>query len=291
MAVKHSIVFLGTGPVAADSLQSLIKTFDIEAVITKAVPLHHRGIAPVEELAKAHNLPLLFANTKNELDDLVRKTDFLSSLGVIVDHGVIVSQEVIDSFLLGIVNSHFSLLPQWRGADPITFSILSGQQKTGVSLMLIEPTLDTGKLITQKTLAIAKDETTPSLTDKLVTLSNELLDSYLPRYIEGKIIPHAQPHPDRATFSRKLTKQDGILDITKPAIQLEREIRAYDGWPKSRITAFTHTVIVTKAHVSSNANDGLFFRCGDGNYLVIDELTAPSGKRMTGEAFLKGYAK
>jgi methionyl-tRNA formyltransferase len=287
---SKTILFFGSGPVAAASLESLADNFEIEMVITKAVPAHHKGIAPVEALAQSLNLPLLFASTKTELDKLIEQHTFKSPVGVVVDYGVIISEKVIDSFPLGIVNSHFSLLPEWRGADPITFSILSGQEKTGVSLMVIEPTLDTGKLITQKVLPISPDDTTPSLTDKLVAFSNQLLAEYLPRYIEGEIVPKNQPHPDRVTFSRKLTKDDSILDFKKPSPQLEREVRAFAGWPKSRATVLGQDIIVTKAHVSKTAETKLDIPCGDGQYLSIDELIGPSGRKMDAKSFLNGYA-
>lgn len=291
MVLRPSIVFLGSGPVASASLQSLLDTFEIEVVITKAVPAHHKGIAPVEELAKGHGLEIIYANTKGELDDIVKNRHFASRVGVIVDYGVIVSQAVIDRFPLGIINSHFSLLPEWRGADPITFAILSGQPKTGVSLMVIEPSLDTGKLITQKILPIDPDDTTPSLTTKLVNLSNTLLAEYLPRYIDGEIKAKQQPHPDRATYSRKLSKQDSILDISKTADQLEREVRAFAGWPKSRATIFGKDIIVTKAHVDQHPTGALELVCKGDSYLVIDELIGPSGKVMSGQAFLNGYGR
>lgn len=290
MNTSKTILFFGSGPVAAASLASLVDHFTIELVITKAVPTHHKGEAPVEVLAKQLGLPTLYANTKKELDELIDLNQFDSTVGVIVDYGVIVSQEVIDRFPLGIVNSHFSLLPQWRGADPITFSILSGQEKTGVSLMVIEPALDTGKLITQKVLPIAPDDTTPTLTEKLIALSNTLLAEYLPRYIDGDITPKNQPHPDRVTFSRKLTKADSVLDFKKPAAQLEREIRAFNGWPKSRMTLLGHAIIVTKAHVSTVGETKLDIPCGDGQYLSIDELIGPSGRKMDAKSFLNGYA-
>ncbi len=126
------------------------------------------------------------------------------------------SQRVIDAFPLGIINSHFSLLPHLRGADPITWSIANGDEKTGVSLMLVDTGLDTGKLITSRSLALDGTETTPSLTDKLITLSDELLQEYIPRYLAGDVSPRAQPHPDRATYARKLTKDDGRIDWTSP---------------------------------------------------------------------------
>lgn len=288
--MSKTIVFFGSGPVAAQSLEFLAAHFDIEVVITKSVPAHHKGIAPVEELARTLGLPTLFASTKRELDTIITEQNFKSSIGIIIDYGVIVSQMVIDAFELGIINSHFSLLPQWRGADPITFSILSGQQKTGVSLMIIDEGLDTGTLITQRNIGIEPTDTTPTLTDKLVTLSNELLLKYVPRYTDGEIKLRHQPHPDLATFSCKLTKADSILDFSKPADVLEREVRAFTGWPKSRMSYGIHPIVVLKAHVETTKKTPLSMLCGDGAFLVIDELTAPSGKTMTAEAFVRGYA-
>lgn len=288
--ISKTIVFFGSGPVATKSLDFLSTLFDIEAVITKPVPLHHKGIAPVESLAKKLGLRLLFAGTQNDLNEVIDKHKFHSSLGVIIDYGVIASEQVIQSFRLGIVNSHFSLLPKLRGADPITFSILSGESKTGVSLMLIENDLDTGKLLAQKSTEIQTNETTPSLTIRLIDLSNKMLEQYIPLYFEGKIKPKAQPHPDRATYSRKLTKNDSKIDWSKPADVIEREIRAFIGWPGSKAELFGKSITVTKAHVTSTKDDDLDMQCGNGLYLSIDELIAPSGKTMDSKSFINGYA-
>lgn len=292
------VVFFGTGPVAAASLTSAAHDFDIETVITKASPPHHKGIAPIERVASSLNIPILFANTRKELDELFEGKTFESQIALIVDHGVIISQKVINYFPLGIINSHFSLLPQWRGADPISYSLLSGQTKTGVSLMVIEPTLDTGKLITQKVLAITPDDTLPSLTDKLVTLSNDLMREYLPRYINGEIKPKNQPHPNRATYSAKLSKEDGIIDWSKDAEVIEREIRAYIGWPQSRTKLADIEVIVTKAAVAvmEPATQGqlkveknqLFVGTGK-DWLEIQSLKPAGKKEMPIQAFLAGY--
>jgi methionyl-tRNA formyltransferase len=288
--ISKTLVFFGSGPVAARSLEFLSSHFSVEAVITKPKPSHHKGSAPVEELSKALGIKTLFASTKDSLDEIINRYQFDSNLGVVIDYGVIFSSKVINSFSLGIINSHFSLLPQWRGADPITFSILSGQPKTGVSLMIIEPQLDTGKLIAQKSVHIQKNETTSSLTQRLIQLSNAMLDTNLPLYISGKLKPRSQPHPDRATYSRKLVKDDGIIDWSKPAKDIEREIRAFIGWPASKSELLNRTVIITKAHVSSHKDNALSIKCGDGLYLTIDTLIAPSGKTMDAKSFINGYS-
>ncbi len=287
---SKTIVFFGSGPVAAASLASLSQYFDIEVVITKAVPPHHKGTAPVEELSRKLNLPILFASTKKELNDIFASQSFNSRLGVVVDYGVIISEQVINSFKLGILNSHFSLLPEWRGADPITFSILSGQKTTGVSLMIIDSGLDTGKLIAQQELSISSDSTTRSLTDELVALSNQMLANYIPKYMDDQITLYDQPNTIAPTYSRKLTKADGDIDATKPAAQIECEIRAYLGWPGSRMKFKDRTLIIKKARVDSAPNSQLDILCSDGKYLIIDQLLAPSGRTVSARDFLNGYA-
>lgn len=287
--ISKTIVFFGSGPVAAKSLKSLADNFSIESVVTKSVPEHHKGpIAPVEKVATKLELPIIYANNKKELDDILGCIKPNSQLGVLVDYGVMVSKEIIDSFSLGIINSHFSLLPEWRGADPITFSLLSGQDRTGVSLMMIEPTLDTGKLITRKSIQIEKTDTTTTLTDKLVEHSNRLLAEFIPKYIDGVAKPKRQPHPDRATYSRKINKNDGRVDWKKPAKQIEREIRAYSGWPKSYTTLRSNNIVILKAHVLKSPESESDIKCGDGEYIVIDRLIAPSGKTMSMTDYLNG---
>ncbi len=287
------IVFFGSGPVAAASLQNLAGHFEIEAVVTK--PSVAQDMVNLPGLAK--DTCIYTVKDRQELDKLIDDDLFKTSLGVIVDFGVIVSLKVIDYFELGIINSHFSLLPRWRGADPITFAILNGDTKTGVSLMLIDETLDTGKILVQKSMKIAPDETTPSLTTRLIKLSSELLVEYIPHYMAGQVKPRSQPHPDRATYSRKLTKADGLIDWRKPAKQIEREIRAYAGWPNSRAELAGKEVIVTKASVidkkgrpgAVSTNDKTLVVYCSHDALVI-EMLKPAGKsEMTAQAFLAGY--
>ena len=122
---SKTITFFGSGPVAAASLEYLHTQFGVELVITKHRPAHHKDPAPVEEFAKAHGLRLDFADTTDELESVIISQQPDKLCGVVIDYGVIISQPVIDYFEHGIINSHFSILPEWRGADPITFSLLS----------------------------------------------------------------------------------------------------------------------------------------------------------------------
>ncbi|HYH75212.1 MAG TPA: methionyl-tRNA formyltransferase [Candidatus Saccharimonadales bacterium] len=292
------IVFFGSGPVAAESLRLLARDFTIEAVVTKPRAPHHRGPVPVIELAEALQLPIYTVENKSTLDTLIDQDPFQAELGVLIDFGIIVSQKVIDYFPLGIINSHFSILPEWRGADPITFSILSGQPDTGVSLMLLTAGMDEGPLIAYGSYDLPPAITTPELTDGLIDLSHALLIEMIPQHIEKQLQGIDQRVTSRdESYSRKLTKDDGTLDWTKPAAVLEREIRAFIEWPKSRAKLGTVEAIITKAHVAKDSGKA-------GSTTIIDKLPAvytadgafiidrlkPMGKKeMTGEAFLAGY--
>src|SRR5579884_3510995 len=144
--MSETIVFFGSGPVAAASLELLAPVFNIEAVVTKPKPPHHKGRFEVLELADRLNLKVLTASDQAQLSQLFQTKSLSSRLGLLIDFGIIVPKDVIDYFHLGIINSHFSLLPRWRGADPISFAILNGDKTTGVSLMLLVPALDEGPL-------------------------------------------------------------------------------------------------------------------------------------------------
>jgi methionyl-tRNA formyltransferase len=294
MSPSFTTVFFGSGPVAAATLQELLDAgLVFEAIITKPRAEGHRGSVPVLELAQAKSLPTFTPTNKAELTDLFANHAFSSPVGLVVDYGIIIAKSVIESFPKGIVNSHFSLLPEWRGADPITFSVLSGQSKTGVSLMVINEKLDEGELLSQEETTLDSTITTPVLTTKLITRSNSMIIRDLPLYVSGDIKPYPQPSDIPATYSRKLTKEDGYLSPDKPASVLEREVRAFRGWPKSKVMLLgQNQVVVTKARVASGPSDGaIVLECADKTYLAIEELIAPSGKTMQADAFLRGYKK
>jgi len=295
---SETIVFFGSGPVAAASLRLLHKWITIEAVVTKPRPAHHRGPVPVLEVCEELGLPVHTAENKKQLDELFAAAEFQSRLGILIDFGIIISPSVINYFPLGIVNSHFSVLPEWRGADPITFAILSGQEQTGVSIMLLTEGMDEGPLLCYGEYEMRAPLTTPQLTHDLINLSDALLQHEIPRYLAGETHGVSQDLTGReVSYSRKLTKQDGDIDWAKPAAQIEREIRAFIEWPKSRAHLGSLDVIITKAHVvdASGAPGTItvadklpVVHCGE-QALALDALKPAGKKEMTGQAFLAGY--
>lgn len=299
---KPSIVFFGSGPVAAASLQRLTRHTTVEAVITKPKPSHHRGRFPVIETAEKLGIPLILVNSSNELSITISDRSFRSTIGILIDFGIIVTKDVIERFPHGILNSHFSILPEWRGADPITFSLLSGQEMTGVSLMVIAPGLDEGPLVAIKEVPLSLTETNDELTKVLVETSDQLLEENLGLYMSGEKVPFAQEQTGYPiSYSKKLSKTDGIIDWSKAAEQIEREIRAYSSWPKSRTNLAHVDVIITRSSVIHDlptekspgtpeivAPNMLVVHTGEGA-LSIEQLKPAGKKEMTAAAFIAGY--
>jgi len=297
--MSKTIVFFGSGPVAAECLSKLITWQPIELVVTKRRPAHHKDPAPVEQLAIKENLKLEFADNKLELDELIHKSEPNSLLAVVIDYGVIISQQTIDYFPLGILNSHFSLLPHWRGADPITYSILSGQKETGVSIMQITAGLDEGPLLMTGKIEVG-ERNSIELTSELINVSDGLLKILLEPYMDTnkQVTPFQQDLSQIVTFSRKLTKQDGLINTAKTATEICREIRAFIEWPKSKITLNNKVdIVVTKASpVSKNLkinevlieNNEIFLGCRV-DALKIEKLKPAGKKEMDARSFLNGY--
>lgn len=149
--------------------------------------------------------------------------------------------------------------------------------------------MDAGPIFAQELVPLEGHETKQELTEKLLAIGGQLVLQVLPSVLAHTATPVAQKDAD-ATYTSLIQKSDGAIDLTKPAHQLEREIRAYATWPKSRLELHGHQVIVTKARVAQDSNDGKLVIAADSSHLEILELIAPSGKKMSGEAFLRGYA-
>ncbi len=294
--ISETIIFFGSGPVAAKSLEALAQKFAIELVITKPKPQHHKQPFPVIETAKNLHLQILTTEDKQDLVGKLKDYPLSSRLGLVIDYGIIVPKDIIERFELGIINSHFSLLPKYRGADPISYAILNGERYSGVSLMQIVPTLDEGPLLAQAKLQLNQQETSSSLTDRLIKLSNQLIEETLPKYLSGDIKTRPQPKQN-VSYSHKLDKQDSVLDWSKPAVYLERQVRAFKDWPRSRTMIGKIPVIVTKAHVVQGKDipgkiylkDKQLGFYTQKDLFIIDELMPEGKKLMSASAFLNGY--
>ena len=297
MKTSGKILFFGNERLAtatattAPTLRALLEAgYEIPAVAANYTPGTSRSRRGLEivEVAHAYHIPVLMPDDPSEAS--AKLAGYGAEAAVLVAYGKIVPQEIIDIFPKGIINLHPSLLPKYRGPTPIEQTILDGADVTGVSLMKLEAKMDAGPVYTQEKLALKDTETKQQLADRLLEIGSKALIELLPDILDGSAVP--QPQDDsQATYTKLLKKDDGIIDWHKPAGQIEREVRAYAGWPKSRAAISGHEVIVTKARVAKAKNDGgLVVECNP-SYLEILELLGPSGRTMTGADFQRGYLK
>jgi methionyl-tRNA formyltransferase len=230
---------------------------------------------------------------------------YAADLYIVAAFGQILPQAVLDQPHYGTLNIHASLLPKYRGPDPIAEAILQGDSETGVTIMLLEAGIDTGPMLLKRSIPIAADDTTESLTEKLAVLGAQALLDVLPLWIAGEIVPEPQDE-QRATHTRMLQKEDGEIRWDRPAAVIARQVRAYTPWP----SAYTHwrgkllkilsaqalSVIpdaaVAPGTVSTREEAGhkvLAVVTGSG-LLVVKQLQLEGKKPMSAEEFLHGYA-
>lgn len=305
---KTPIVFFGNERIAtgvtteAPTLRALIKAgFDVKAVVSNFERGVSRNTRDLEIMATArqYNIPVLLPDKPSDIIDQLKS--FRAEIAVLVAYGRIVPQSVIDIFPKGIINIHPSLLPAHRGPIPLESVILSGENKTGVSVMQLVRAMDAGPVYEQRELALNGSETKQDLANKLLNIGSSMVIELLPKILNGNITAVAQDDT-RATYDQLIKKEDGRLNWNKSAEQLEREIRAYIEWPKSYTTFGDIEVIITQAHaVPSNFSEVvgeveiqddetklLMVNCKNG-YLCIDKLKPAGKKEMSVREFLAGY--
>jgi len=291
---SSKIVFFGTEEFSLTALTGLIEAgYDIAAVVTKPDSRKGRGhqlIAPsVKVVAEKHNIPVWQPEKLKDITDNIKALQPVT--GVLVSYGKIIPQSTIDLFTPGIINVHPSLLPKYRGPSPIESAILNGDDKTGVTIMQLSADMDAGPIYTAEEYSLKGAETQPELYHTLATVGTDLLLETLPRILAGDLQPSPQDD-SQVSYCQLLKKMDGHLNPHEfTAAEAERRVRAYLRFPRARLTVLEKDIIVTKAHVSSEKTTELDIKFKDDAYLSVDELIGPSGKTMSGEAFLKGYAK
>ena len=229
------IVFMGTPDFALPTLMALADAhFDLVGVVTQPDRPTGRGrrlaAPPVKQVSLEHDLPLFQPRSLRTPESVAQLAAWEPDAIVVAAFGQILSQQVLDLPSHGCLNVHASLLPRWRGAAPVPAAILTGDEVTGVTIMLMDAGLDTGPILAQREEPIQPDDTQAKLEGRLARLGAELLVETLPPYLAGDMLPRPQPE-EGVTYARQLRKQDGQLDWSRPAIELERRVRAFNPWP------------------------------------------------------------
>lgn len=305
MAKSKKLIFFGNEQLATgvspdfSVLEALIsKGYEVVKIFSRP---DSAGKKPkdtgIENIAAKHGIPLI---TSLDINSVAKELENLQpDAGVLVAYGLVVPKEVMDIFPGGILNIHPSLLPKGRGPAPIEETILDGSTQTGVSIMLLSEEMDKGPVLAQKQIGLTGTETKQYLADTLLQAGSELLiDCLDSMFTDHKIKPKPQTD-NEATYTRKIKKEDGAINWNQAAETIEKEIRAYAGWPKSRTRLGTIDSIIVQAEVSDvsgkagdyKIEDKSLFIFADKGSLAIKRIQ-PAGKReMSIDEFLRGYGQ
>ena len=229
------LVFAGTPDFAVPGLRACIEAGEVVAVYTQPDRPAGRGRklapSPAKQAALAAGIPVEQPESLKTSEAQARLRDYAPDLMVVIAYGLILPRKVLTIPRLGCWNVHASLLPRWRGAAPIQRAILAGDAETGVCLMQMEPGLDTGPVLLSEATPIRADHTGGTLHDRLAEMGAQMLAAGLRYVIAGGTL-HATPQPETgATYAHKLEKSEAELDFSRPAVELERKVRAFDPWP------------------------------------------------------------
>jgi len=298
------VLFIGTGDIGLPSLEWLLGTtkHEVAGVITQPdKPVGRKQVLTpprikVRALAAGITVlqPLKIRHAVEELKA------FNADVAVVIAYGQILSRAVLNVPPLGCLNVHTSLLPRHRGAAPIQAAIRDGDIETGVTIMFMDEGLDTGDILLMQRVAIACDETGGSLHDKLAQQAPAALEAALDLLAAGHP-PREKQDESKVTHVRKLTRQDGRLDWTRPAIELDRLVRAFTPWPGTSCLLKEAQMKIHKAQVIANADacpapgtivsantDGILVSCGNG-LLNLSEVQIEGGRRLSAADFLRGH--
>jgi methionyl-tRNA formyltransferase len=290
------VVFFGSPDFAVPTLQSLAANsqFEVPLVVTQAA----KGRSPVEVAAEDLGLPVYKPKT---LRDAAAREPLIAAgadLFVVAAFGLIFRQGTLDIPRLGSINVHPSILPKYRGASPIVAAIAAGDRETGVALMVMDAGIDTGAVISLQRAPVEDDDTSESLGARLARIGAEMAVRDIPRWVKGELVASPQ-RGSPASLTRTLTKADGWIDWTRPAVDIERQIRAMWPWPRAWTTIHGSPVQIHSARVVTVENGNyepgdvvlarrqLIVACGE-NALEI-QTVEPAGRRtMAATAYLNG---
>ncbi len=297
------IVFMGTPDFAAGILEDIIKAgHEIALVVTKEDKPRGRGkevtFTPVKEVALKHNLPVFQPHRIKDAEAIETLKKYEADVFVVVAYGQILSREILDMPKKICVNIHASLLPKYRGAAPIQWAVIDGEQYTGVTTMRMEDGIDTGDIIETITYELKSDETGGSLFDKLMELGGKLIVSTLEK-IENGTATFTKQDDSKSTYAKMLNKKLGDIDFSMDAVSIERLIRGLNPWPSAYTSLNGKNLKIWKAVTKEDEYEGqpgeivyvsedeMYIKTGKG-VLSIIELQLEGKKRMYIQDFLHG---
>lgn len=301
------IIYMGTPDFAVAPLEAILKAgHEVTAVVTQPDRQKGRGrevqYSPVKECALSYGIPVLQPLKIKEKDAVEELRKYPADIFVVAAFGQLLSEEILNMPRFGCINIHASLLPAYRGAAPIQWCVINGEEKTGVTIMQMAKGMDTGDILLQKEVVLDEKETGGSLFDRLMETGAELIVEVLPKIEAGELTPVVQKE-ELATYAGKITKDMGNIDFAKSAVTIERLIRGLNPWPsafthyKGKILKIWEADVVSECANAENpvpgtviAMDKESFTLATGEGALRIRSLQPEGKkRMSCAEFMRGY--
>ena len=298
------IVFMGTPDYAVGALEALIHAgHEITAAVTQPDKAKGRSgslqYPPVKECALKYNIPVFQPERVKRPEAVETLRGYEADVFIVAAFGQILSQEILDMPRLGCLNIHASLLPRYRGASPIQHAIIDGEERTGITIMLMDAGIDTGDILYQMELPIDRGDTSQSLYDKLTVLGGQTVVEALKLLERGALTPQKQREED-GSYVKMITKEMGRIDFSRDALSIERLVRGMNPWP-SAYTLFRGKQMkiweadavegeapgLTAGTVAAVGKEDFTVAAGRG-LLRIRELQLEGKKRMSAPDFLLG---
>ena len=290
---------MGTAAFAVPSLRVLGGgPHDVVAVYTQPARPAGRGLkaqpSPVHRAASDLGLVVRTPETLKDPAEQEAFAGLHADLAVVAAYGLILPKVILETPRLGCINLHASLLPRWRGAAPIQRALLAGDAETGVTVIQIEPSLDTGPILAMERVPITAETTAASLHDVLAELAARMVGPIIANLASGRAAPRQQPE-EGVTYAPKIDKLEARLDWSRPATFLERQLRALNPWPGCWTEVDGERLLVLRGELAAGAglpgevlDDRMTVACGEGA-LRLTEVQRAGGKPMSAEAFLRGF--
>lgn len=298
------VIYMGTPDFAVEPLEAILRAgHEVTAVVTQPDKQKGRGkevqMTPVKECALAHHIPVLQPVKIKEPEAVAELRSYPADIFVVAAFGQLLTEELLTMPRFGCVNIHASLLPAYRGAAPIQWAIINGEEKSGVTIQQMAKGLDTGDMLLKREVTLSPKETGASLFDKLMHVGAELIVEALPLIEQGAIVPEKQKE-DQASYVSRLTKEMGNIDFTKDAVEIERLIRGLNSWPSAYTYFKGKTLKIWEADVTekqAEAQPGTIICVGKdymevatgGGTLCIKSVQLEGKRRVSVKDFLLGY--